>query len=131
MRVPRTDRRHVEVVITVEAARQGADVQDVIRLSRKPAAQLASQRAVLRLFRESQWSAARIARAWGLDGEVVRRIVASATEMSPVGGYDDATKARLVWRHGPARAAQIVAGDDPRTQTDIAAWRRLCARAAA
>lgn len=32
---------------------------------------------------------------------------------------------RLIWLYGGARAAEIMAGRDPATQADIAAWRRL------
>lgn len=38
-------------------------------------------------------------------------------------------KARLLWLHGPERAAEILAGRDAATNADLRSWRRLCERA--
>ncbi len=35
------------------------------------------------------------------------------------------TLERLRWQYGVDRAARIVTGNDPATQADLAAWRRL------
>lgn len=35
------------------------------------------------------------------------------------------TKERLAWSYGPDRAAQIIAGNDPATQGDVARWNSL------
>jgi hypothetical protein len=35
------------------------------------------------------------------------------------------THARLLWLYGPERAASIIAGTDPATNTDLASWNRL------
>lgn len=37
--------------------------------------------------------------------------------------------ARLTWRHGPERTADILAGRDERTRVDLARWRLLGLRA--
>lgn len=38
---------------------------------------------------------------------------------------EDQTAARLSWRYGPQRAAEILAGNDPEANADLAAWRKL------
>lgn len=45
-------------------------------------------------------------------------IVPAAQWMTP-------TELRLAWLYGAERAARIIEGRDPKTEADLAAWRRL------
>lgn len=49
----------------------------------------------------------------------------------PAVHWRDLTFARLVWLYDAKRAYQIISGNDPATQADIARWHSLGERAAA
>lgn len=49
----------------------------------------------------------------------------------PGHSWEEHTERRLAWVYGPARAAAMMAGRDPATNTDIAAWNGLGERRAA
>ncbi len=108
----------VERVIREEAWRTGARVADVIGASRKPAAQEAITAAITRIMAETGCSHRGLEQVWG---STLRKQARRPT----VNGYDPSTIERLRWAHGDARTAQIVAGKDPATNADLAAWRRL------
>lgn len=90
-----------------------------------------------RIMAETGCKAPALARAWGCGPEAIRNAIKgrrepAAIQRKPTNGetYDDATQARLRWQHGYDRAESIIKGEDPATNADIAAWRRLCERAA-
>lgn len=57
-----------------------------------------------------------------------RRELAEAERLERIEITRQLTLERLTACHGPRRAASIMAGTDPATLADIAAWRRLGAR---
>lgn len=80
-----------------------------------------------RIIRETGCNRADLARAWG----TTRATIGHALGLKRTPGtqeasiYDLRTITRLYFSHGQDRAAEIVAGRDPDTNDDIAAWRRL------
>lgn len=119
----RPDKSLILRIATEEARKRRVPLDDVLGDCRRRKVVVARRAAIARVAAETGCSLASIARAWGVDAGTVER----AVRRNPLGPYDTATMARLTWRYGPARAAQIAAGNDPKTENDIAAWRRLCA----
>ena len=114
-------RQTVERIVREEAKRSNVDVAHVLGASNVLAAKLARTRAMHRITIETGCSHIGLEEVWGSS---LRRLARRKLSQ----GYDAPTIERLTWRYGPQRAAQIAAGQDPHTQNDIAAWKRLCAR---
>lgn len=115
------DRAVVERVIREEALAAGAAFEDVLGNSNKVKAKLARTRAAHRIMQETGCSHRGLEEVWGSS---LRKLARRKYQ----GGFDQATTERLRWRYGDARAAQIIAGQDPAANRDLAAWRRLCAK---
>lgn len=125
----RPDRRLVERIITEEARRTGSAPYDVLNMGMTPEAKRARAEAIRRIAAESQCGAKEIAAVWGMDASTAfRALLAPGETMVAPLWHEADTSARLRWQYGDARAAQIMAGDDPNTQADIAAWNRLGAK---
>lgn len=115
------DRAVVERIVREEAIAGRAKVADVLNASNRVAAKRARTRAIVRIMTETGCSHRGLEKVWGASlKRVARRSVHRDTEL-------EITTARLVWAYGDARANQILAGKDPNTNRDIAAWKRLCA----
>lgn len=125
---PRPSRNRVLAVIGSEAMRANVHADDVINITR--VGRLAAFRAMRRIVRETNCSANALAEVWGCEASTVTIALREGREPDPAargarGAYDASTTERLRWAHGEARAAQIVAGHDPRTNQDLASWRRI------
>ena len=92
------------------------------------------------IFRATDCSANELARVWGCDVGSILRVHAApqerelrraAIKRKAVEPPDSKTRADLQWMrtlafvYGPERAGAIIAGRDPKTNEDLAAWRRL------
>lgn len=112
------DRAAVARIVAEEAERHGADLSDVLGASNRLKAKAARTQAIARIIHETGCSHGGLEVAWGSSlRKLPRRNV--------VRGPDAATMERLVWQYGPEKAAKIVAGQNRKTQADLAAWRRL------
>lgn len=109
-------------IAKLEAARAGITLDQILGDGSRQAARFVDARreAIRRIVSVTGCSATATARVWGLGREA-----ASKAFRTTAGRYDPETVDRLSWAHGAHRAAQIVAGNDPKTQADLAAWRRL------
>lgn len=116
----------VERVIREEANKYRIDFASVLNASMRVAAVNARRSAIKRLMGLTGCRPAELAQAWGCEAATVRASLAAGSP--PPCAYDDLTIQHLRWAHGEARAAAIVAGSDPKTRWDIAAWRALGAR---
>lgn len=132
----RPDRSILTRIIREEAASAGVSETDVIQGVRAPAVMAARYAAIRRALKVTTCTQQGLARVWGIDVATIRQAMAEvgekraypAPERAPKSSgpvYDLNTADRLAWAHGEARAAQIVAGRDPRTESDIARWRAL------
>lgn len=105
-----------------EAATEcGSTFDDVINLGRTTEARRARSLAIERIVAATGCTHAALEATWG--ASLKRPGRRSKAGEHPI--YDDATIARLRFQYGEARTAQILAGADPNTQRDIAAWRRV------
>jgi len=92
------------------------------------------------IFRATDCSANELARVWGCDVGSILRVHAAPSEREQrradikkrmAETPDSKTRADLQWMrtlafiYGPERAGAILAGRDPKTNEDLAAWRRL------
>ena len=117
------DRHAVARIAAEEAAAADVKVELVTGMNRSPRAVEARYRAWRRIKRETNCSVEGLAAVWGCYSESVRYALA-AREPEPT-IYDASTVERLRWAHGEARASQIIAGTDPRTNADLQSWRRV------
>lgn len=116
------DRAVVIRIIAEEAAKHLVSADAVAGCSRLRRAEVARNIAIRRILAETGCSERGLAKVWGLEPGTVR--LAKHRELTPH-PYDEITADRLAWAHGETRAAQIIAGHDPATLTDLAAWRRV------
>ncbi len=115
------DRATVLRIVGEEAQAHSARIADVLGASNKARAKRARTAAVMRIMSETGCSHRGLEKIWGASlKRLARRNVRRES-------LEVATMERLVWIYGEARAEQIAAGRDPKTQRDIAAWNRLCA----
>ena len=132
-------REFIQAVATEEARRAGADLGDVLGMAYGRRSRNAREAAMIRILDETGCSKSALARLWGCDRQLPGRyqrgnrrgkVVTPKPPPAPaLAIYDRMTRLRLLSRHGEQRAVQIMAGLDPQTQADIAAWRGLGARA--
>lgn len=124
-RIP--DRALVERVIREEASSALISADAVIGRSLDGRAVSARAKAIRRILRETGCSEMGLANVWGISNSTVRQAVRFGKYFGPpaTGAYDVETAERLTWAHGAERARQIIAGHDPATQADLAAWRRI------
>jgi hypothetical protein len=85
----------------------------------------ARRAALRRIKRETDCSTFGLAAVFGCDHGAVLDAMAMEPAAPPPTLYDALTVERLRWAHGEARASQIIAGADPRTNADLQAWRRI------
>lgn len=125
---PRPPRVRVLAVNGSEAMRANVHADDVINITR--AGRLTAFAAMRRIVAETNCTAAALADVWGCEPHTVTIALRQGRQPDPAVSrtYDRWTLERLRWAHGSARAAQIAAGHDPRTNNDLAAWRRVAAR---
>jgi hypothetical protein len=126
-------------IIRAEALKFVVDADEVIQCrSRVPAVVAARRSAVRRILAETSCSQRGLAAVWGIDVGAIRCAIdevgakrsytSGAQTLQQATRVDDATERlrdRLRWAHGDARAAQIITGQDPKTNADLAAWKRL------
>lgn len=117
----------VSQVIREEARRAGSSFDAVVNLGRRAKDISARTNALQRLMRETGCNREELAEAWGCSERTITNTL--NPKPPPIRPRHDQTAERLRWAHGEERAAQILAGRDPATQTDITAWRRIGARA--
>lgn len=115
------DRGAVQRIVAEEARAYRARPDEVLGASNRIAAKRARSSAVSRIMEETGCSHRGLEKVWGasLKRLARRHVVRQATEA--------ATVERLMWLHGDARTQQILDGKDPKTNQDLAAWKRLCA----
>lgn len=133
-------RRDVERIAARVARRRNVELSDLLGSKRGRDLETARRTAIRKIASETGATASQIAWAWGCGFGMVQRALESAkpprraprraAEPTPRAVrarplYDERTVERLTWQHGPDRAAAIIAGIDPSTIEDIAAWRRL------
>lgn len=121
------DRADLERILRDEAKAHRISFDTILGTSMRARVVKARRSAICRALAETGCSERGLARVWGLDPSTVSRAARSAGSPRAL-AYDEATLAHLAWRYGDARTRQIAAGQDPHTQNDIAAWKRLCAR---
>jgi hypothetical protein len=114
----RPERALVERVAKEEALAAHIAPLAVLGMSRDGRAVRARRLAWRRILRETGCSIMGLAEIWGCYDNSIRVAL-------PSGLYDRGTAERLKWRYGRARAAQIIAGKDPWTRADLAAWARV------
>jgi hypothetical protein len=119
-------RETVQRIINEEASRHLVSATLVTGASRTARAMVARNAAIRRILAETGCSERGLALVWGLEAATVRR----ARCWREPSLYDDNTLSRLQWAHGVERAASILAGIDPSTIADQAAWRGLGSRSA-
>lgn len=122
------DRAIVERIVREEAASAGLPVMALLGGSKREADTRARHRAILRIREVTGCSERGLAEVWGISDWTVRN---AGRELGtrvrrPKPSYDGRTIEALRWAHGEPRTAQIVAGCDPNTIRDLAAWRRVC-----
>lgn len=119
----RPPRDFVARVAQEEAAAAGVSLSEILSgVGRRAIA--ARRKALSRIKRATGCSTYGLATVFGCDHGAV--IDALKQEVSPtVGPYDVWTAARLRSRYGNERADAIMAGRDPATIADIAAWNAL------
>lgn len=117
------DRRTVARIAAEEATAAGVAPCDVTGMGRSPKVWEARCRAWRRILRETRCSVDGLAAVWGCHSQSIRHALAAPKPPSTT--YDASTVERLRWAHGEARASQIIAGTDPRTNADLQAWRRI------
>lgn len=118
--------------------RMGVDPDDVVMFRlRTPEVLRARRVAIRRILLETKCSQAGLSAVWGISVQVIRDALAEVDAkraytrpktLQQAKKIDEAVERlheRLRWAHGDARAAQIVAGQDPKTNADLAAWKRL------
>jgi hypothetical protein len=113
----------VERVIREEARRHRIDFGSVLNVSMRSAAVNARRAAIKRLSALTQCRPHELASVWGCETATIRASLMAGSPPPIV--YDALTAERLRWAHGEARAAVIIAGADPMTRQDIAAWRAI------
>lgn len=131
-------------IIRAESEKAGVDADAVVMcqsIDRKVTA--ARRSAVRRILKEIGCTQAGLSQVWGIGVMAIRAALAEVGEkrsykaapQSPKPKvretYDDMTRRRLAWKYGDARASQIIAGEDPNTNADIARWRAIGSRRAA
>jgi len=134
-------RRDVERIAARVARRRHVDLTDLLGSKRGHAIEVARRAAIRKIAAQTGCTATELAWAWGCGFGMVQRALERAkppkraaprrnaerspqpTKAKPT--YDAATIRRLQWQHGEQRASAILAGADPSTNEDIAAWRRL------
>lgn len=84
---------------------------------------MARRRAWRRIITTTGCSKTGLARVWGCEPHSIHYALGQAPPQPGI--YVINTTARLRWAHGDARAAKIIAGKDPATNADIAAWNAL------
>ena len=116
-------------VISEEAAAAGADATRVLNMAKDRRSRAARANAINRVARETGAGPKAISLAWGCCEETVGCVLGrkppTPKPAKTVNGYDERTMARLQWQYGPERAVAIVAGIDPATNADLAAWNAL------
>lgn len=118
----------VRQIAREEAEAAGASYDDVLGMACASPSKIARQRAMERLEALTGCSSGALARIWGCDRSIVSRY-RKGPDYTPKRKtpsiYDQQTQRRFRWAHGNERAASIIAGTDPQTLTDVAAWRAL------
>jgi hypothetical protein len=126
------DRAFVEKVAREEAAAAAAGLDAVLHMSRAGNATSARHhKAFRRIIRETGCSVEGLAEVWGCYAESIKHALrtdptpptlfqAQAADQQTENFHD-----RLRWAHGNEHAARIIAGKDPKTNADLAAWKRL------
>lgn len=127
MSIRKPSRGDIERIVKEEAAKLSVDWEDVVSPSIVRRVAEARHRAIRRIYRETGCSQMGLANAWGCSGTTVSAALSGGGPPEPR-DYDWRTAERLRWRYGEARAAQIIAGQDPNTIADLAAWRRVGSR---
>lgn len=132
-RALRPSRLYIRRVIGEEALRANVSADDVINLKGQGSA--VAKVAMVRILGECGCTIGALAEVWGCEPSTVYAAARAAVQPRITisadgkymgwGVYDAATIKRLRWAHGEARATQIIAGRDPKTQADLAAWRRV------
>lgn len=127
-------RTYVRTVIGQEALAANIHADAVINMDR--GAGVVAKRAMRRILSETGCTPRELADLWGCEVSTVYQArrepsqptmadTAALSVVTRLGGYDDFTIQHLRWRYGDARTQQIVAGKDPKTNADLAAWKRL------
>lgn len=116
------NRTTIERIIAEEAKARQVSVNAVVGQGKAPRVKEARVATIHRVLRETGCTHAGLARAWGMSRQTVIRL---ASEPPTHATYDKATRERLQWFHGHARARQIAAGKDPNTIRDLSAWKQL------
>lgn len=126
-------------IIKDVCGRSGIDPDDVVMCrSRRREVLRARRAAIRRILLETKCSQVGLSTVWGIGIAAIREALEEvgakrayakpAKTLSEAQRADEATERlheRLRWAHGDPKAAQIVAGNDPRTRADLAAWRAL------
>ena len=112
----------VERIVREEASARQVSFDEVIGRGARAKAVDARRSAVQRILAETGCSARGVARVWGMSNKAADNHARALEIRAP---YDSATYERLVLAHGAARAKQIVLGEDPQTQLDLAKWRTI------
>lgn len=134
---PEPARDYVLQVAKEEAQASRATLTDILDMIPTRAAFQARLRCWTRIKAETGCSCAALARAWGCCAETIRLALSGkkgvwiAARPAPVDPIQAQTLARLAWQYGSARAEDIAAGRDLKTNEDIQSWNRLCGRKAA
>lgn len=139
--IDRPDWRACLSIIREEAAKASVDPQDVIMHSRESAIIACRRASIRRIIAETGCTAPGLSAVWGVGVEAIR---AALQEVRPPrkirhgGGAQplpdpapERLRRRLCWLYGEARATQILNGNCPKTQADLAAWKNLGSRRAA
>jgi hypothetical protein len=124
----RPPRPVVNRIAADEARRSGITLDQILGNGSRQSDEViaARRRAILRIVAETGCSAHGVALTWGMGREAASKCFRTGAD-----AYDADTITRLAWAHGAHRAEQIVGGNDPNTQADIASWRTLGTRDAA
>lgn len=141
------DRTVVERIARQEAERFGVSFDSVIGVGNGPTIVEARHAAMRRLVDETGCSLIGLCWAWGCGRDAARRALGAkplkknfSTKRGAVpapapaptaSAYDTPTVRRLAEIHPLERVAAIIAGRDPATNQDIAAWRQLGCRSGA
>jgi hypothetical protein len=129
------DRAIVEAIARDEAMRSRCTLDELLHMHRRPEAKAARIRAWARIIAETNCKGSELAEVWGCQPASIHRAFPERyarrwkhpepAPEPPRSIYEGMTKDRLLWAYGSERTAAIVAGEDPATNADIAAWNRI------
>lgn len=134
--IDRLDWRACMTIIREEAGKAGVDPEAVVMACRPTGpVRTALNASIRRIMDQTKCSMAGLSSVWGVGVPAIKAAIWEGRERpkrEQKGGTPPAPdpelerlRQRLRWAHGDAKAHQILSGQDPKTQRDLAAWKAL------